>query len=117
MPACKVYPLCSSFMTRTASRRITSGVGRSGSPRPRLMLPGFARSEIFRIMLFSIPRRKAGDSNGFTRAIPHPMGLGRSAVSPKLHERPADRKQWVVTKTRLDHLSRHDARAPLLRLV
>src|SRR6266404_8941208 len=115
MPACKVYPLCSSEMTRTASRRITSGVGRSGSPNPRLMLPGLARSEIFRIMLFSIPRRNAAGWNGFTRVILHPMGLEHSAVCPKPHERAADRKQEVVTKTRLDHLSRHDERAPSLR--
>src|SRR5437762_11727844 len=64
-PACKVYPFFPSWMTRTASRRITSGVGRSGSPRPRLILPGFARSEIFRIMLFSIPRRNGGGWNWF----------------------------------------------------
>src|SRR5207248_7857044 len=48
-----------------ASRVMTSGVGRSGSPRPRLMLPGFARSEIFRIMLFSMPRRNGGGWKGF----------------------------------------------------
>src|SRR2546421_10817728 len=40
----------------------------------------------------------------FHRLILHPMGLGRSAVSPKPHERMADRKQWVATKMRLDHL-------------
>src|SRR5215831_3820652 len=50
-------------MTRTASRRITSGVGKSGSPSPRLILPGCARSEIFRIMLFSMPRRNGGGWN------------------------------------------------------
>src|SRR5436309_12054150 len=55
-------------MTRTASRMITSGVGRSGSPSPRLMLPGFARSEIFRIMLFSMPRRNGGGWKGFNGA-------------------------------------------------
>src|SRR5436309_1054465 len=48
-----------------ASRVMTSGVGRSGSPRPRLMLSGFARSEIFRIMLFSMPRRNGGGWKGF----------------------------------------------------
>src|SRR5437764_7479016 len=51
-----------------ASRVMTSGVGRSGSPRPRLMLPGFARSEIFRIMLFSMPRRNGGGWKGFNGA-------------------------------------------------
>src|SRR5207253_646706 len=65
MPACSVYPFCSSEMTRMASRMITSGVGRSASPSPRLMLPGFARSEIFRIMLFSMPRRNGGGWNCF----------------------------------------------------
>src|SRR6266403_1873052 len=102
-------------MTRTASRVITSGVGRSGSPSPRMMLPGFARSEIFRIMLFSMPRRNGGGWNGFTRVILQPMELERSAVSPRLHERMADRKQWVATKMKLDHLSHHDERAPSLR--
>src|SRR5437764_13673629 len=53
-----------------ASRVMTSGVGRSGSPRPRLMLPGFARSEIFRIMLFSMPRRNGGGWNWFKGGDP-----------------------------------------------
>jgi hypothetical protein len=34
------------------------------------MLPGLARSESFRIMLFSIPRRKAGGWNGFNEFAP-----------------------------------------------
>src|SRR5207248_172602 len=36
---------------------------------PRLTLPGFARSEIFRIMLFSMPRKNVGGWNCFTWVI------------------------------------------------
>src|SRR5690242_10943207 len=40
------------------------------------MLPGFARSEIFRIMLFSMPRRNGGGWNSFNAALP-PTALMR----------------------------------------
>src|SRR2546429_591686 len=105
-------------MTRTASRKITSGVGKSGSPRPRLMLPGFAPSDIFRIMLFSMPRRNGGGWKSVCDFIirrfsachepraksesPRPDGANRQ--DGKQHDTSAQRSRELA---RLQTLARH----------
>lgn len=62
-PGCDVYPFCSSTAMRAASSRMNWGVGRSGSPRPKLIESGNARSKNCRISVGWRPCIRLGNAN------------------------------------------------------
>src|SRR6185436_12470418 len=85
-------------MALTAALRMRSGVGRSGSPKPRLILPGRARSNTWRITLFSIPCKRFGGVNFMGRTVGAAL-RGRPWFGQRVQESTASKSANMIKTT------------------